>query len=101
MRVSRASEMTIPSATGSAPPERPVPAPRATNGIALLVAEPDDRLHLLDAAGQRDERGHHAATRQAVALVRPQLLRLADRLGDGGEPVEHVRPHRNESLDPY
>ena len=28
----RASEMTIPSATGSAPPERPVPAPRATNG---------------------------------------------------------------------
>src|SRR5712692_6232794 len=33
MRVSRASEMTIPPATGSAPPERPVPAPRATNGI--------------------------------------------------------------------
>ena len=33
MRVSRASEITIPSATGSAPPESPVPAPRATNGI--------------------------------------------------------------------
>src|SRR6266511_1172618 len=33
MRINRASEMTIPSATGSAPPERPVPAPRATNGI--------------------------------------------------------------------
>ena len=29
----RASPMTIPSATGSAPPDRPVPAPRATNGI--------------------------------------------------------------------
>ena len=29
----RASEMTIPSATGSAPPESPVPAPRATNGM--------------------------------------------------------------------
>ena len=29
----RASEITTPSATGSAPPERPVPAPRATNGI--------------------------------------------------------------------
>ena len=29
----RASEITIPSATGSAPPERPVPAPRATKGM--------------------------------------------------------------------
>jgi hypothetical protein len=28
----RARPMTIPSATGSAPPESPVPAPRATNG---------------------------------------------------------------------
>ena len=33
----RASEMTMPSATGSAPPERPVPAPRATNGIACAA----------------------------------------------------------------
>ena len=32
MRFIRASEITTPSATGSAPPERPVPAPRATNG---------------------------------------------------------------------
>ncbi len=28
----RASPITIPSAIGIAPPERPVPAPRATNG---------------------------------------------------------------------
>ena len=28
----RASEITTPSATGSAPPDSPVPAPRATNG---------------------------------------------------------------------
>ena len=28
----RASPITMPSATGTAPPERPVPAPRATNG---------------------------------------------------------------------
>jgi hypothetical protein len=33
----RASEITIPSATGSAPPERPVPAPRATNGICASL----------------------------------------------------------------
>ena len=32
MRFIRASEMTIPSATGKAPPESPVPAPRATKG---------------------------------------------------------------------
>ena len=56
--------MTIPSATGSAPPERPVPAPRATNGIRRLVAEPDDRLHLGRRRRQRDERGH---TRRPVS----------------------------------
>ena len=32
MRFIRESEITTPSATGSAPPESPVPAPRATNG---------------------------------------------------------------------
>ena len=32
MRFIRASEITMPSATGSAPPESPVPAPRATKG---------------------------------------------------------------------
>jgi hypothetical protein len=32
-RFMRASEITIPSATGSAPPESPVPAPRATKGM--------------------------------------------------------------------
>ena len=30
----RLRPMTTPSATGSAPPERPVPAPRATNGTS-------------------------------------------------------------------
>ena len=29
----RARPITIPSAIGTAPPESPVPAPRATNGI--------------------------------------------------------------------
>ena len=43
MRFMRASEMTIPSATGKAPPERPVPAPRATNGHGLARADADDR----------------------------------------------------------
>ena len=32
MRRIRASPITMPSATGSDPPDSPVPAPRATNG---------------------------------------------------------------------
>ena len=46
IRFMRASEMTMPSATGKAPPERPVPAPRATKGTALARADADDALHL-------------------------------------------------------
>jgi hypothetical protein len=66
-----------------------------------LVADPDDRLHLFDAARKRHERGHDAGAGETVALVRPQLFRLRDRVGDGGEPVEHVRPHWLKSLFPY
>ncbi len=32
MRLNRASDSSTPSACGSAPPESPVPAPRATTG---------------------------------------------------------------------
>ena len=40
MRFMRASEMTMPSTTGKAPPERPVPAPRATKGTASRAQTP-------------------------------------------------------------
>ena len=49
---------TTPSATGSAPPESPVPAPRATNGTPCSWQSAHDRLHLLRRAGQDDELGH-------------------------------------------
>ena len=68
----------MPSATGSAPPERPVPAPRATNGIAVRGAGAHDRLHLLGRLGQADEPGDHPPPRQPVALVRAQLLVLGE-----------------------
>ena len=68
----------MPSATGSAPPERPVPAPRATNGTPLAGADPDDRLHLGGRAGEDDELRHGAPARQPVAVVDAQLLRLRD-----------------------
>ena len=85
----------MPSATGSAPPERPVPAPRATNGNAVRVADPDDRLNLCGARGEHDECGNDAPARQPVALVGPQLLGLADRRGSCREPFDQLRrkPH--------
>jgi len=57
---------------------------------ALLVADAHDRLHFLDRARKRDERRHDPVAREAVALVRAQLLRLADHLGGRGEPAERV-----------
>ena len=63
MRFIRASEITIPSATGRAPPERPVPAPRATNGMPSRAQIADDRLHLLGRAGEDDELRRAPASR--------------------------------------
>ena len=97
MRFIRASEMTIPSATGSAPPESPVPAPRATNGMPSRLQSFDDRLHLGGRRGQRDELGNDPPAGQAVALVRPQLLRLADDGDGGGELLDERRLHRRQS----
>ncbi len=73
----RASEITTPSACGTAPPESPVPAPRATNGTPCSWQSANDGLDLRGRPRQRDERRDDAVARQAVALVRPQLLRLA------------------------
>ena len=74
----RASETTTPPANGVAPPERPVPAPRATNGTPLAVARAEHGLHLLGRAGEDDELGDGAVAGQPVALVRPELLGLRD-----------------------
>ena len=76
-RFSRARLMTTPPGTGSAPPERPVPWPRATNGTPLARADPHDRLHLGRRRRQHDERRRLAQVRQRVALVGQQLHRLA------------------------
>ena len=87
----RASEITIPSATGSAPPESPVPGPAGDEGNRRVVADADDGLHLRRRAGQRDERGDHAPAGEPVALVGPQLLRLADHVGRSREPLDQLR----------
>ena len=74
----RASETTTPPATGVAPPESPVPAPRATKGTPLAVAGAEDGLHVLGRVRQDDELRHRAVPRQAVALVDTELLGLRD-----------------------
>ena len=74
----RASETTTPPAIGVAPPESPVPAPRATNGTPLSGARAQHGLDVLGRAGQDDELGHRAVSREPVALVDAELLRLRE-----------------------
>ena len=52
----RVSEISTPSATGSAPPDSPEPAPRATQGTPRAVAGAHHGRHLLGRARQ-----HHRA----------------------------------------
>ena len=75
----RARLITMPPATGSAPPLRPVPEPRATKGMPLAMADADHGLHLFGAgAAARTAAGTDAEVGQPVALVGPQLLRRGD-----------------------
>ena len=74
----RVSAITTPPATGSAPPESPVPAPRATKGTPWSVAERHDRLHLGGGRRQHDALGDGAVAGERVALVGAQPLGLAD-----------------------
>ena len=87
----RASEMTIPSATGSAPPESPVPAPRATNGMPASLQMRTTACTSAGRRGQRDERRDDAAAREPVALVGAKLLGLANHVGRRGEPLDAAR----------
>ena len=73
----RARETTTPSETGTAPPERPGPGPTRDERDAVLVAEADHRLRLGSRPRQhRRARGNDAVARQAVALVRAELVGL-------------------------
>ena len=77
----RASEITIPSATGSAPPERPDPGAARDERDPVLVAGAHDRAPPPSARlRQRHQRRHDAAAGQAVALVGAQLLGTGDQL---------------------
>ena len=74
-RFRRDRTISTPSGCGSAPPDSPVPWPRATNGTPAAVAEPDDRLHF-GGVGRK----HDRARRRAGARARPTRT-SADRPG--------------------
>ena len=74
-RLSRDSAMTHAAGTGSAPPDRPVPWPRATNGTPRVVQSRTIACTSAADAGQHDGGRRRAQVRQRVALVRQQLER--------------------------
>ena len=81
--------MTMPPATGSAPPDRPVPWPRATNGTparrrtAARSPAPRRPMH-----GRTTARRRFAQVRQRVALVGQQLERVVEHAGVADNPTQ-------------
>src|SRR5438045_1807405 len=93
MRLNLASDSVTPSACGIAPPDRPVPAPRATTGTCLWKGSPSDQAFLqpfgessalpaLHRAGAPAQvvrmRAGHIPSRNAFqrAVVQPGLAKL-------------------------
>ena len=70
----RLSTSRTPSSTGSAPPERPEPAPRATQATFSRAHALHDRDDLLGAVGQHGGRGRRVVLEQPVGLVGAQLV---------------------------
>ena len=100
-RMSRIRDMTMrtPSACGSAPPESPVPEPRATNGMPRVDAGADRRGHLFGRLGQHDESGDDAVVHEAVAVVGPQLGGVRDDAA-GGQERPQLGDHALDVHDP-
>ena len=68
--------MRMPSSTGSAPPDRPEPAPRATHGTPACAQA---RTHAWTSAaepGSTAARGRGGVLQQPVGLVGAQLVLL-------------------------
>ena len=87
-RFSRDSAMTMPPSTGVAPPDRPVPCPRGTNGTSCLRAQTHDLLHLRRRRRQDHGGGRGAQVRQRIALVGQHLERFAEHPVVSGNPPQ-------------
>ena len=92
-RLSRARLITTPSATGSAPPERPGARPARDERHLVLVAHPHGRGHLLGVAGEQHQLRHDAVAGEPVALVGAALHRVGDHVRGGQRLLERL-PHR-------
>jgi hypothetical protein len=70
----RAHDKSTPCGCGVAPPDRPVPEPRATSGTFKATAGGEHRVHLRFRAWKYDYGRKLAVHRQTVAFVRTALL---------------------------
>ena len=91
--------MTMPPATGSEPPERLVPLPRATKWQPLLVTEAHERDHFLRSFRHSHGERRRAKRGQPVAFIRGELLRLRQepfRRKDASETMKAWRKWQHE-----
>ena len=68
----------MPSATGSAPPESPVPGSARDERDAVPRAQPENRLHVFRRAREHDRRRLRPPAGEAVAVVRRELVGLGE-----------------------
>ena len=68
----RVSTTSTPSATGSAPPDSPEPAPRATHGISSRAHSCTIAWTSSAVPGEQRARGRAPVLEQPVGLVCPQ-----------------------------
>ena len=92
----RARLMTMPFSTGSAPPLRPVPEPRATKGIFSRWQRRRMAWTSCGGCGEEDGLGHGAEIGEGVALVGVEFVGGGDEgagADDGAELLEEARVH--------
>ena len=78
----------MPSATGSAPPDRPVPAPRATNAIRSRAQTRTTAATSSVLDRKHNQRGNDPKAGEPVALISAKLSRLRDQAAFADQPAD-------------
>ena len=78
MRRSRESTTSTPSSSGSAPPDRPLPEPRATHGTPASWQARTTAATSSPVPGSTAARGHGRVLQQPVGLVGAKRVVLGD-----------------------
>ena len=84
----RASTIRTPSAIGSAPPESPVPAPRATQGTPASKHGGHNVPDLVRGAGQNGGERRLAVVRQPVGAVGGERVRVREHVLGSADPLQ-------------